>query len=259
MANKLVFYDLVGAPGGPYYSPNTYKTRFALLLKGIEFEVRDVKYSDLHKLAAEKGFSPIVCPLIQTPSGEYISDSWAIAEWLEENYPDAPSVFLPDSPTPVNSQSPELVVAKNYARMFTAGFGDSDPQWSTFFELVVRQLADLFEGEDQEYFKSDKKLGPNGWATFTSLDPAPLIARAQASILPLEHVLSSSAFLTGQKNPGFVDFVAYGRYQMLAACDAPLARTVWRRPEAPNVTAWIERIEERFRDGLEEVLRRNPK
>lgn len=44
-----------------------------------------------------------------------------LRRWLETSYPDRPSLFLPSSTTPVNSESPEMQVARTYAIMFNAG------------------------------------------------------------------------------------------------------------------------------------------
>lgn len=92
--------------------------------------------------------------------------------WLEEQYPTQPSLFLPSSATPVDPNSPESIMAKNYAILFGEGLGSSDSQWSTFFELAAEGIvASMKDPKEQEYFTSDAKLGiKDGWKWITSLD-----------------------------------------------------------------------------------------
>jgi glutathione S-transferase len=51
---SVIFYDLVGAPGAPFFSPNTYKARLCLLQKGVKFETREVTYRDLRTHIKER-------------------------------------------------------------------------------------------------------------------------------------------------------------------------------------------------------------
>ncbi|GAA5839813.1 hypothetical protein JCM11251_001222 [Rhodosporidiobolus azoricus] len=265
MSDKIVFFDLVGAHGGPFYSPNTWKTRLSLLHKGVEFEEREVTYMDLKEYAPRfKGQKPVT-PFVELPDGELIWDSWRIAEWLERQYPDRPSLFLPDAPTPVNADDPALKLAKNFATLVNKGYGDSDSQWSPFFELAAEGIAGLMPDEEpgepnpsRLYYQSDEKLGmKNAWKTLMSLDKAAMTSQAKASLAPLEGVLAGSPFLSGQR-PGFADYVVYGRYHMMRAACPSIAQTVWRDDSLKEVATWIDRIEERWAEELKEALGRLP-
>ncbi|CEQ41920.1 SPOSA6832_03682 [Sporobolomyces salmonicolor] len=192
----------------------------------------------------------------------------ASSRWLEANYPDAPSLFLPDVPTPIDPASPALRFAKNAALLFSEGFGSSDAQWSTFFELSAPGMAALMEEgsetdkephlQDWNYFVSDAKLGmKDGYKTLTSLDKKALAAHAKASLLPLEAVLKRTPFLAGE-HPGFIDYVAIGRYFMMRSADPALCRAIWRRGEIPEVEKWIERIQGKWAAELKDLLERLP-
>ncbi|GAA6034894.1 hypothetical protein JCM8097_009355 [Rhodosporidiobolus ruineniae] len=263
----LVFYDLVGAHGGAFWSPNTWKTRLSLLHKGVDFEEREVTYMDLKELASEIGVAQPTCPFIRLPSGEYMMDSWRIAEWLDKEYPDKPSLFLPDAPTPVDLSNPALLLARNYATAFTEGFGNSDSQWTTFLELslpgIAASMPDLEPGvpnPNRVYFTSDEKLGmKDAWATFTSLDRPTLIERGKACLLPLDLILSSSQYLSGN-HPGFVDYIVYGRYHMMRATCPADTEEVWLKPESlKHVAEWVKRIEKRWESELKDAMARLPK
>lgn len=45
--------------------------------------------------------------------------------WAEKEYPDKPSLWLPDAPAPVKEDDPTLKLAKNYAQTFAEGRSQS--------------------------------------------------------------------------------------------------------------------------------------
>lgn len=62
-------------------------------------------------------------------------------------------------------------MGKNYARLVDLGLGASKPQWNVWFELCFLQLDQLIiEKETSEYFRSDLRLGPNGYQSLISLN-----------------------------------------------------------------------------------------
>jgi glutathione S-transferase len=83
---------------------NQYRTgRLALAFKGLPFKTIWVEFPDIADVCKKIGASPTAfdngspvytLPVIQDPStGKVVSDSWTIAEYLDENYPDRPSLF----------------------------------------------------------------------------------------------------------------------------------------------------------------------
>ncbi|GAA6062708.1 hypothetical protein JCM10212_002259 [Sporobolomyces blumeae] len=261
MPGKVIFYDLVPRKGSKlFYSPNTMKTRLSLLHKGVDFETVPVTYTDLRTTLKEKtGFDRVFSPLLELPDGTFLMDSWKIAEWLDATYPSQRSLFLPSQASlPIDHDSAAYKLGKTYAWMFTAGFGDSDSQWSTFFELCAEPLRKTMDEATAEYFASDAKNGPGAWASIMSKDHDTLVEHAKASILPLGSTLARSKFLAGDE-PGFVDYVAYGRYIMMLSVVPDLARDVWRNSNVANVANWIDELERVHADGLREVLENMPR
>ncbi|GAA5946490.1 hypothetical protein JCM3765_000265 [Sporobolomyces pararoseus] len=255
MSKPIIFYDLVPAPDSKlFYSPNTMKTRLSLAHKGVPFETKAVTYSDTRTWLKEKtGFERVFCPMIELPDGKFIMDSWKIAEWLDETYPDAPSLFQPDTKAPIDVASPSLTLAKNFAWIFSEGFGSSDSQWSTFIELAAEPLRQLMEPEVAEYFSSDAKNGKGAWAAMLAKNQNDLLEHAKSSLLPLDSTLSRTEYLTGN-NPGYVDYIAYGRYIMMRSVVPQLAKDVWENDSVPRVKEWLRRLENKFAAQLKEVL-----
>src|SRR3954463_8947325 len=84
----LELWELRGA-NDCRYSTFSWRTRLALLHKGLEFEVRPVPASDKGAIA----FSGQDKVPILRDGDRVVSDSWKIACFLEEHYSARPSLF----------------------------------------------------------------------------------------------------------------------------------------------------------------------
>jgi hypothetical protein len=85
---SVILYDLVGVEDRRF-SPHCWRTRMALAHKGLECEARPTRFGEIGTIAGGR-FKTI--PVIED-QGRQIVDSWAIARYLEETYPDRPSLF----------------------------------------------------------------------------------------------------------------------------------------------------------------------
>src|SRR3546814_14569692 len=84
----ITFFDLCGRDA-KRFSPYGWRTRMALAHKGLDYDLEIVKFTEKHKLAFS---GQALVPVIR--DGERtVNDSWAIAEYLEDAYPDRPSLF----------------------------------------------------------------------------------------------------------------------------------------------------------------------
>src|SRR5260221_1189990 len=84
----ITLYELVGAEGRPF-SPNVWRTRMALAHKNLPCDVVPVRFSGSDSILDGKQKT---VPVI-SDSGQVVADSWAIANYLEDNYPRLPSLF----------------------------------------------------------------------------------------------------------------------------------------------------------------------
>ncbi|EEB92162.1 hypothetical protein MPER_09371 [Moniliophthora perniciosa FA553] len=98
------FYDIPGT-SGKAFSANTLKIMYALGYKGIPFERIWVEMPDIENTCKSIGASPTdkkpdgspwyTLPVIHDPNtGETISDSFVIMEYLEKTYPSSPEKAL---------------------------------------------------------------------------------------------------------------------------------------------------------------------
>ncbi|KAJ6506740.1 hypothetical protein C8R45DRAFT_970390 [Mycena sanguinolenta] len=101
MSASIVFYDIPSSLPSVCWSPNLWKTRYALNFKGIPYKTVWVEYPDIEARCKEIGAAPTrnkvdgrphyTLPVIHDLStGAVISDSSKIAAYLDATYPDKP-------------------------------------------------------------------------------------------------------------------------------------------------------------------------
>ncbi|KAI9456326.1 hypothetical protein HD554DRAFT_2145587 [Boletus coccyginus] len=94
----IVLYDIPCITPGRPWSPNTMKTRYCLVYKRLPFTTVWVELPDIAGLLQSKGIThpPYTLPAIEDPNtGAFTMDSLAIAAYLDETYPETPSVLSP--------------------------------------------------------------------------------------------------------------------------------------------------------------------
>ena len=85
---STVLYDLAAADPDIRFSPYCWRTRFALAHKGVPVETEPWRFSD----KAVIGFSGQGKVPVLRDHGKIVSDSWSIAEFLDEQY-SGPTLF----------------------------------------------------------------------------------------------------------------------------------------------------------------------
>ncbi|KAI1790149.1 hypothetical protein LXA43DRAFT_891563 [Ganoderma leucocontextum] len=99
MSQPVVFYDIPSTAKGVAWSPNTWKTRYSLNIKGIPYQTVWVEYPDIAALCKKIGVGPTTTlfdgqpfytlPAIYDPNTKTaVVDSGKIARYLDEAYPD---------------------------------------------------------------------------------------------------------------------------------------------------------------------------
>src|SRR6195952_1721700 len=86
---SLKLYELVGTDAGRPFSPFCWRTRMALAHKGLSAETIPWCFTEKEAIAPHK--SDKVPVLLDGDTS--VVDSWAIANYLEDSYPDRPSLF----------------------------------------------------------------------------------------------------------------------------------------------------------------------
>ncbi len=84
----IKLYELAGQ-GDAKISPHCWKSVYAVFHKGLEFERIGIGFFEKGRVAFS---GQDLVPVLQD-GDTVVSDSWAIAEYLEEAYPERPSLF----------------------------------------------------------------------------------------------------------------------------------------------------------------------
>jgi glutathione S-transferase len=134
-----------------------------------------------------------------------MSGSQQIARYLDEIYPDHPTITLPNTPG-----IPWDNMFQGYFSAFRAVF---TPAWETGFNIIIPLVPDILDDRGSAYFvetrtKSDEQgRSPRDWGAKDPEDDwKPFLIAVDRLTKIFEHTNESSPFLLGSK-PCYVDFV----------------------------------------------------
>ncbi|KAI8807071.1 hypothetical protein BJ742DRAFT_814322 [Cladochytrium replicatum] len=259
----MKLYELVPDFSSPdrtiFMGPNGWKVHLSLLRKGIPFEIVEVTWLQLStEITAKRGGKKATSPAIELEDGTIICDSYRIAEYLEEQYPDRPSLFTGTSDQFATDADRENAtrLGKAYSRLIDTGLGNSDPQWAVWYDIIFPHIVNRIpEGPNKDYFTSEARLGAG---VFKKQMERPqkedLVTLAKANVAPIIATLKErpGEFLQG-KEPGFVDFVVFGRYAMCRNNNKELCTSIFE-DEGVEIREWIQGIIRTF-PSIEKHLR----
>jgi glutathione S-transferase len=103
-SKQIVFYDIASAPPVTTYAPNPWKTRYALNFKGVNYRTEWIELPDVADVRKKLGSAPVrkhmdgsdfyTLPIIQDhTTGDIVGDTFDIALYLDEKYPDGPRLI----------------------------------------------------------------------------------------------------------------------------------------------------------------------
>ena len=190
-----LLYALAGADKARQFSPHVWKTVMSLAHKGLDYETVPVSFTDIP--AIENGCTATV-PLLR--DGEkLVRDSFVIALYLDEAYPDRPSLFGGEG-------------GKAMAR-FIENWSQSTLHMAVT-RIAILHIHDLLGPEDRAYFRRsrEERLG-------ASLEDIAAAGRAEVEgfakkLQPLRNMLKVQPFIGGEA-PLFPDYIVFGALQWL--------------------------------------------
>jgi glutathione S-transferase len=224
MSAAFKLYDLAGAEAERRFSPYCWRIKLALAHKGLTAETIPWRFTEKDAIAfSNQGRVPVLV------DGErWVTDSWAIAEYLETNYPDRSSVF-------------GGAAGKALAR-FHANWADAFVQ-PGMLKLVVLDIWKHVDPKDRDYFRKsrEERLGKSLEDMVADRDKDVLEFRS--NLLPLRLTLKTQKFLGGQ-TPLYADYAVFGSFQWCRCISDFKLLT----PDDP-IHAWRQRMLDLF-DGL---------
>jgi glutathione S-transferase len=204
---SIVMHDLAGADPDLRFSPYCWRTRFALAHKGLPVETVPWRFTDRDAIAfSGQGKVPVV-----HDDGSVVSDSWAIAEHLEERYP-APTLF-----GGATGRAHALFVNAWADAVMVGGIA----------RFIVRDLLDIIDPKDRDYFRSSREARFGKTLEAVQEGREDRLAAFRESLLPVRLVLRRQPWLGGAA-PSYADHIVAGtlmwprcasRFELLEAND----------------------------------------
>jgi len=217
----IVLYDLA-AGDGRRFSPHCWRTRLALAHKQLSFRDNPKLFIGIPKIA--QGQCTTV-PVIQD-GDKVLEDSWTIAEYLEETYPDQPSLFG----GPAGKALTRFV--QNYTVTQLHG---------PIARMIIKDIHDLLDPHDQDYFRESREARFGQTLEEVQMARDEVLPQFHANLMPLRRQLQSQPFVAGEA-PAYADYIVFGAFQW-ARCCSPFRIL----PEdAEELHAWMERMKGLF-------------
>jgi glutathione S-transferase len=222
MAMKL--FELVGTDVSRPFSPYCWRTRMALAHKGLGAESIPWCFTEKERIAPHK--SDKVPVLLDGDTT--VADSWAIANYLEDTYPDRPSLFGGEG-------------GRAMGRMLN-WWGDVTVVGG-ISPLIIADIPAHLAPVDVAYFRKTReaRFGKPLEEVVATRDHA--VEGFRKSLDPLRLTLRTQAYLGGDR-PNYADYIVFGGFQW-ARVVSPFKLLV----ESDPVYAWRERLLDAF-DGM---------
>ena len=220
----IELYDLAGAEDDRRFSPYCWRAKLALAHKGLDY--RSIPWRFTEKDAI--GFSGQGRVPVMVDHGRTVFDSWTIAEYLEDTYPDRPSLFGGTS-------------GRALAR-FAANWADAVLQ-PGIVRLIIADVHAHLHPKDQGYFRSSREERFGAALEAVQADRQARVAAFRQSLAPLRLTVQAQAFLGGTA-PAYADYAVFGGFQW-ARCISSFPLLAADDP----VFAWRGRLLGAF-DGL---------
>jgi glutathione S-transferase len=207
----------LGGKGERRYSLFSWRTRLALKHKGLEFKTHPVRMSDKAAIAFSGGKT---VPVIKD-NGAVVRDSWAIAEHLEDRYPDRPSLF-------------GGAAGRGLARTFNTWVDRAVVP--AMMPVIVADIYERIDPADESYFRGMFE----GFLKCTLEEArgrsAEALKRLQRVLEPMQAALKRQPYVSGS-SPAYADYILFSVLQ-------------WARVTSPQelfnssdpVFLWRERI-----------------
>ena len=211
----MELYELAGAEEDRRFSPFCWRARLALAHKQVPATTIPWRFTEKDKIAPSgQGRVPVL-----VDDGRWIADSWAIANHLEDAYPDRPSLF---------GGAAGRALCRFYNNWADTVLNPG---------LIRFTLLDIFrhiDDRDKAYFRSSREERFKTSLETYVADRDQRVEGFRQSLTPLRLTLQTQPYLGGEA-PLYADYIVFGGFQWVRcisdfavlAADDPVA--AWRR------------------------------
>jgi glutathione S-transferase len=221
---SLKLFELVGQDDTRPFSPYCWRTRMALAHKELAAESVPWRFTE-KALIAPHGSEKVP---VMLHGDKPVVESWVIANYLEDTYPDRPSLFGGEG-------------GRAMARMLN-WWGDI-AIIGGIFPMIVADIPNKLAEVDAAYFRKTReaRFGKPLEEVAAGRDQA--VTAFRKSLDPLRLTLKTQPFLGGT-TPNYADYIVFGGFQW-----ARVVSPFRLLEEADPVYAWRERLFDAF-DGM---------
>jgi len=190
----ITMYDLAGAEADRRFSPFCWRARMALAHKGLDVETVPWRFTEKDKLPAPNdGRVPVI-----VDGDRVVHDSTAIADYLEEHYPDRPPLF---------GGRPGARALTRFVQNWTETVVQTG-----LIRLVLLDIWNHIAPQDREYFRTSREARLGMTMEAFVKDREALLPAFRTSLDPLRRTVERQNFLAGDA-PAYADYIVFGAFQ----------------------------------------------
>jgi glutathione S-transferase len=214
-------YDLAAAEENRRFSPYCWRTKMALAHKGLAFETIPWRFTEKEAIGAH-GSERV--PVI-IDDGRAVNDSWAIANYLEETYPERASLFSGK--------------AARAAARFINNWTDNVIN-AAIAPIVVLDIFKHVAQRDRDYFRASREQRYGIKLENVCGNREARLTELRRLLEPMRLTLASQPYLGGE-TPLYPDYIVFGTLQWPRA----ISQTRLLEPSDP-IEAWWQRLLDSF-------------
>lgn len=220
----IILYDLCSRDQSRRFSPHCWKVKMALAHKGLAFETRATPFTKIREIGG--GFSKTV-PVIDD-DGHLVRESFDIAVYLEEKFPERPSLFCGEG----GRAEARFVESWQIASLHPP-----------LLSMIIADIHSRLDDADQTYFREAREKFFGRRLEEMAAGRENRVAAFREALAPMRLTFKRQPFIGGER-PLFADYILFGAFQ-------------WARVTSPfpiladddPVKAWVERCLDLY-DGL---------
>ncbi len=187
----VTLYELAGADPALRFSPYCWRTRLALAHKDLAVEGIAWRFTEKDRL----GFSGQDRVPVLVDGEQVVSDSWRIAEYLDDAYSGRPTLLGPDP---------------HHVRFINA-WVDTIVH-PALGRLVLRDIHDVLAPVDQAYFRRTREAAFGRTLEAVMADRDAQVLALRAMLTPVRMQLRHQPWLGGAE-PDYADYILLGSLQ----------------------------------------------
>jgi glutathione S-transferase len=212
---SIKLYELTGDDDDRQFSPYCWRIRMALAHKGLAVTTVPWRFTEGDALK----FAGATTVPVMVDGDKTVKDSWDIALYLDEAYPDRPKLF--------DSKQSAAV---------TLFFKQWAERSLPVMPVVVMDLFGHLHAKDKDYFRTTREKRFGKTLEEVGGNRAGATTTFRAALEPARQVLAVQPFICGA-TPGFADYIFFGPF-MFARSMSPAQLLATDDP----VHAWRERM-----------------